>query len=520
MASLLRDIAVSGVRKSDGSAAASAKIWCLTPGASSTSSTATVYSDKDGLVTLGQPITADAGGRAVIYVKAAVRLYIEDASGNVLLQEDRGDTIAAGQVEVENSGFTGTILSGATVGSQATGGRTNLATVLDSAHTSTNGPDFKYLESAGATARPIRDKFAEVWISVKDFLAVGNGVADDTAAIQAAINRVSALGGGIVYFPPGNYKTTTALLMTSMAGVSLQGAGYSISNILNTSATGNGLTMTSCSSMFLRGLSVGHSTSSTGAAIAAAGCALVVFDGIGTGNHQIGIDFSSSAARLELRACTITASVGATSRAIRYNTTGTSTYHVINGGALSAPSGKGIEFNGTVSRVTVSDVNFPTNNGSHVLFNAALTGTIFAFYANPAMSAGGSPQFDLSGLATDPRFEQWGNGVDGYTQNVASGGTATVDRSLGSDIRLRATSTGVAIVIPAPTPAPSTAMRNVFLTLTIVNNAGGAMTAYTVDAVYHLVAAPSTVNNEITTYRLRWDPDATVWRQTERSVTT
>lgn len=47
-------------------------------------------------------------------------------------------------------------------------------------------------------------------ISVKDspYCAVGDGVADDTQAIQSAIRATEALGGGQVFFPNGNYITT------------------------------------------------------------------------------------------------------------------------------------------------------------------------------------------------------------------------------------------------------------------------------------------------------------------------
>ena len=44
-------------------------------------------------------------------------------------------------------------------------------------------------------------------ISVKDFGAVGDGVTDDYAAIQAAITAVAALPtGGCLYVPYGKYK--------------------------------------------------------------------------------------------------------------------------------------------------------------------------------------------------------------------------------------------------------------------------------------------------------------------------
>ncbi len=52
--------------------------------------------------------------------------------------------------------------------------------------------------------------------------ATGDGVADDTAEIQAAITAATAAGGGVVYFPPGTYKVTTVNLASN---VHLQGFG-------------------------------------------------------------------------------------------------------------------------------------------------------------------------------------------------------------------------------------------------------------------------------------------------------
>lgn len=43
------------------------------------------------------------------------------------------------------------------------------------------------------------------WYSVRDYGAVGDGVTDDRAAIQAAIDAAVAGGGGRVYFPAGTY---------------------------------------------------------------------------------------------------------------------------------------------------------------------------------------------------------------------------------------------------------------------------------------------------------------------------
>lgn len=47
------------------------------------------------------------------------------------------------------------------------------------------------------------------WIDVTVYGAIGDGVADDTAAIQAAWNAMPS-SGGTLYFPPGTYKCSTA----------------------------------------------------------------------------------------------------------------------------------------------------------------------------------------------------------------------------------------------------------------------------------------------------------------------
>ena len=51
--------------------------------------------------------------------------------------------------------------------------------------------------------------------NVKDYGAAGDGVADDTASIQAAIDAADAAGGGTVYFPSGDYKTDSQVTLCS-----------------------------------------------------------------------------------------------------------------------------------------------------------------------------------------------------------------------------------------------------------------------------------------------------------------
>jgi len=59
-------------------------------------------------------------------------------------------------------------------------------------------------------------------ITVEDYGAVGNGVADDTAAIQAALNALTA--GDTLLFR-NNYKVTASLTITSKSRIRLTGKG-------------------------------------------------------------------------------------------------------------------------------------------------------------------------------------------------------------------------------------------------------------------------------------------------------
>lgn len=74
---------------------------------------------------------------------------------------------------------------------------------------------------SGATARSAQDKMRD-YISVKDFGATGDGVTDDAAAIQAAID---AAGDRDVFFPAGGYKIGTSIVLPSDTGIRLVGEG-------------------------------------------------------------------------------------------------------------------------------------------------------------------------------------------------------------------------------------------------------------------------------------------------------
>jgi hypothetical protein len=81
--------------------------------------------------------------------------------------------------------------------------------------------------ATGSTdARSLAARFADV-VNVKDFGAVGDGVADDTAAIQAAVNT-----NKVVVFPEGTYKTDTAV--TGIGRMVTTGAVFTGANPIDT----------------------------------------------------------------------------------------------------------------------------------------------------------------------------------------------------------------------------------------------------------------------------------------------
>lgn len=89
---------------------------------------------------------------------------------------------------------------------------------------------------AGAVAATVQAKLRER-VSVKDFGAIGNGVADDTSAINAAL----ASGAKHIIFPGGAYKITSAIVITNTTGLTLDGSNYGAKLDFSTLTTGYAL---------------------------------------------------------------------------------------------------------------------------------------------------------------------------------------------------------------------------------------------------------------------------------------
>lgn len=84
---------------------------------------------------------------------------------------------------------------------------------------------------AGTTPRPLPEKLGEI-VSVRDFGAVGDGVTDDTAAINAALLHMTSSGRrGVLFFDDGDFLTSAPLLCQGYA-VRMVGRGPLATRIL------------------------------------------------------------------------------------------------------------------------------------------------------------------------------------------------------------------------------------------------------------------------------------------------
>jgi Pectate lyase superfamily protein/Periplasmic copper-binding protein (NosD) len=155
---------------------------------------------------------------------------IDTALGGTLAKSISGN-VTLSSTEAQNTGyeFTGTlsgiatitwpsfsgfaaIQNGTTGGFSITckvsGGTSVTVGIGETVGVWSDGSNFYRLaQVGGGIAPPV--------FNVKAYGAVGNNAGNDSPAIQAAINAATTNGGGIVFFPPGNYRCNSTLSVSS-----------------------------------------------------------------------------------------------------------------------------------------------------------------------------------------------------------------------------------------------------------------------------------------------------------------
>jgi hypothetical protein len=137
--------------------------------------------------------------------------------------------------------------------------------------TTVNAADELIVQQGGVTKRATGAELAKGLnainntINVKDFGAVGDGVANDTAAIQAA---VTAASGSTVLIPEGTYKCTAAINVSSNTRIVGYGATLDYTSATNYArrvrldgTVGNGIAITANASANTNSVTVGDASS-------------------------------------------------------------------------------------------------------------------------------------------------------------------------------------------------------------------------------------------------------------------
>ena len=209
----------------------------------------TVYQDDAASQAITQPVQLDQNGRpaTAVYALVPARAIVFSSTNAQLLDISRCNGIQATTSAVANSLWPG---------------ETTVDGVLTALGTSLGGTDGNFKAAGtGSVQRSVVTKLSES-VSVKDFGAAGNGIADDTAPIVAAMTAVNAAGGGVVSFPVGTYVISSTLNMLS--GVSLKGVNSGAS-IISYSGASNGITLTGSGRVLIEDLAVTSPGGSTAA---------------------------------------------------------------------------------------------------------------------------------------------------------------------------------------------------------------------------------------------------------------
>lgn len=190
-----------------------------------TSSPRPTYQDAAGTATNTNPVVLDARGEATIFWSGAYKVVLKDAAENVIWSLDNVRTVGASDVPADDgaSGSLWTTVAGF------------IAFLLSSLGASVIG----FIQAGvGAIQRSVQDKLREQ-VSVKDFGAKGDGIANDANAIRKAIEHIISIGGGTVIFPAGIYKCTERIgTFINAQNVTLSGYGAEIQNFAGVQVQG------------------------------------------------------------------------------------------------------------------------------------------------------------------------------------------------------------------------------------------------------------------------------------------
>ncbi len=252
----------------------------------STLTPVSVYADSAAATPVSPPLILTAGGTGVAYTKVPTRMIVKDATDTNTVFDGLVNIERADQQFIQSAAING-------------GTETTMQAWLDAYTTSFGGSAglWKIKTSSTASERNLIDILLDnATASVKSFGAAGDGIADDTAEIQAAINYVVSVGGGTVFFPPGTYLTSAPLTLSVVtSGITMRGVSR-VSLIKNTNTATDCITVTANTTFSFVDLRVTHSSASTGKGIGHGGSPvnyIAVVDNVSIDGHATSLALGS-----------------------------------------------------------------------------------------------------------------------------------------------------------------------------------------------------------------------------------
>ena len=194
-------------------------VWIGVPNLPPQTNPVTVYFDEALTQPAAQPLRtingyiANAGSPAQVYINGVnFSVLVQDSKGTMVYNFPEGTGISGDASGVDYTPDASSLLF--------PGGTISVASALDQITDEATGSSIIGFEQSGANAVPrsVQDKLREYAVSVKDFGAVGDGVADDRGAINAAFAAVIGRGCGTVFFPFGTYFVSNFIGNTDFNG--------------------------------------------------------------------------------------------------------------------------------------------------------------------------------------------------------------------------------------------------------------------------------------------------------------
>jgi hypothetical protein len=174
--------------------------------AAGTSTPLATYTSESGTVPNTNPVILDARGEASVWLgSSAYKLKLTTSTDVEIWTVDNIDNISQTDLDALEASIKAYY--------SASSGATHVGYIQD---------------LANATARTVESKASDI-ISLKDFGAVGDGVANDTTAVNNWITAVLASDGGAGYVPTGIYRVTSQITIDLVncrtTGIRLWGDG-------------------------------------------------------------------------------------------------------------------------------------------------------------------------------------------------------------------------------------------------------------------------------------------------------